>query len=118
MTEINNCFGIPGTVAKYIIRKTGEEIEVVAFNNESNGERSDKDWVTFIDSNRQEHIKEHLNIQLDLKASNGFNDTLEKLMKFSPQKQPSYLNVRLYETTKDLVINGFKDDIDTAFDLT
>ena len=38
------------TTYKSIIRKTEKEVEIVAFNQANNGERSDEDWVTYIDS--------------------------------------------------------------------
>ena len=53
--------------SKYIIRKTGEEVEIIDSEIRYRGDRSEYDWVTYIDSNDNEHIKEHLNLQLDFK---------------------------------------------------
>jgi hypothetical protein len=42
------------------------------------GDRTDEDWVTYIDSKGKEHIKESLNIQLDFKpvVNDTFNTEL------------------------------------------
>lgn len=53
----------------YVLRSTNEDVEVTSFNQVSKGERSHEDWVTYIDNNGVEHIKEHLNMELDFKAS-------------------------------------------------
>lgn len=51
---------------KMVIRKTGQEVEVVAHEVHDKGKRSDADWVTFIDKDGKEHIQEHMNLYLDL----------------------------------------------------
>lgn len=53
---------------KSILRSTGEEVEVIDFNLPNRGMRTEAkdltfeedDWVTYIDSNGNEHIREHL----------------------------------------------------------
>jgi hypothetical protein len=85
-----------------ILRSTGEKVEIVAFNNVEDGERNAGDWVTYIDSNGKEHIKEHLNIQLDFKPVT--DDTFKKLLDISKvNKYPSVRNNRIFELTKELV---------------
>ena len=113
----NKTFDVP-TMSKYIIRSTGEEVEVIDSNVVSRGERSDDDWVTYIDSKGVEHIKEHINLQLDFKYGKDFVDLFGKMFdtpKFEPTKFPSIDNNRLYELTKELVINRFMP-IDDAYD--
>ena len=64
-------------INKYIIRATGEEVEVIAYSQEDAGARSFTDWVTYIDSKGTEHIKEKgKNFKLDFKAT---TDVLEAL---------------------------------------
>lgn len=94
------------TTYKSIIRKTGEEVEIIAFNQPNNGERSDEDWITYIDSKGEEHIKEHLNLQLDFKPCDMFDKL--KSMWNTPTfntKFPSSCNIRYYDIVKELVIN-------------
>ena len=56
-------FAMPMT-GKSILRSTGEEVEIIDFEAKERGDRTDEDWVTYIDSNGKEHIRDHLNIQL------------------------------------------------------
>ena len=63
------------------------------------------DWVTYIDSEGKEHIKEHLNIQLDFKPV--VNDTWNKVFDFAKDnKMPTTRNCRIFEVAKELVKNG------------
>ena len=73
-------FMIPPIGSKSILRSTGEEVEIIDFEAKERGDRTDEDWVTYIDSNGKEHIKEHLNIQLDFKSV--VNDTYEDAQVF------------------------------------
>ena len=96
-------------VNEFILRSTGEEVEVIAFNLVENGARTNEDWVTYIDSKGKEHIKEPLSIQLDFKAKNNFTSMFNKA--FEHPKYPSIDNTRLYELTKELIIHrGFNVD--------
>lgn len=111
--EEKNQIGIP---AKYTLRKTGEEVEIVASNMPEYGARSEVDWVSYIDSNGAEHIKEHLNILFDFKASGGLADMFEKLMKpLEPVKLPEFdtWEIRRYELAKQFYVerNSIKDCI-------
>lgn len=105
-----------GLPIEYIYRKTGETVEVIAFNNPSNGERTDDDWVSFIDKDGKEHIKEHLNIQFDFKATGGISKIIENLFNppaISKLELPDIWESRKFELVKSLVIdNGY--DIDSA----
>ena len=85
-----------------VLRSTGEKVEIVAFRKVEDGERNVGDWVTYIDSNGKEHIKEPLNIQLDFKPVT--DDTFKKLLDVAKvNKYPSVRNNRIFELTKELV---------------
>ena len=102
MAELFNLPNYFGEI-KYIKRSTKEEVEVIAFELAEQGTRSDTDWVTYIDSEGKEHIKEHLNIQLDFKASNKMSKVFDSIFSNSSYQAPSLDNTRLFEVTKDLV---------------
>lgn len=105
MTEnsISSPLGLLGLSAMYTIRKTGEEVEVVASNMVECGARNEDDWVTYIDSEGKEHIKEHLNLSLDFKTTSAMANVFENL--YNPIKMPSTENIRLFEVTKSLVVD-------------
>lgn len=105
-----------GFTNKHTLRSTGEEVEVIASHLVESGARSDEDWVTYIDSEGKEHIKEHLNIQLDFKVSADIPDVFKKIfdpVKTGIPKFPSTKNNRLYEIVKQLVIE-YKYPVDKA----
>lgn len=93
---------------KSILRSTGEEVEIIDFEAKERGDRTDEDWVTYIDSKGSEHIKEHLNLQLDFKPV--VNDTWNKVFDFAKSnKMPTTRNCRIFEVAKELIINhGYK----------
>lgn len=96
------------TMSKYIIRSTGEEVEVIDSQVVNRGERSNDDWVTYIDSKGIEHIKEHLNLQLDFKYGKDFTDLFGKMFdtpKFEPMKFPSTENSRAFDVAKELIVH-------------
>ena len=98
-------FMIPPIGGKSILRSTGEEVEIIDAEIKERGARSDEDWVTYIDSNGEEHIKEHLNIQLDFKPV--VNDTWSKVFDLAKgNKMPTTRNSRIFEVAKELVIKG------------
>ena len=97
---------------KSILRSTGEEVEIIDFEAKERGDRTDEDWVTYIDSEGKEHIKEHLNIQLDFKPV--VNDTWSKVFDFAKDnKMPTTRNSRIFEVAKELVLK-FQCDIEEA----
>ena len=90
---------------KSILRSTGEEVEIIDFETKERGAHSDEDWVTYIDSKGSEHIREHLNIQLDFKPV--ANDTWSKVFDFAKDnKMPTTRNCRIFEVAKALVDHG------------
>ena len=93
-----NSFGIN---SKYILRSTGEEVEVITSNIVENGARHDNDWVSYIDSKGNEYIKEALNLQFDFKASSAMSKVFTKM--FDSPKYPSTENSRIFETAKELL---------------
>lgn len=98
-------FMIPPFGGKSILRSTGEEVEIIDNEVKERGARSEEDWVTYIDSNGNEHIKEHLNLQLDFKPV--INDTWNKVFDFAKgNKMPTTRNCRVFEVAKELVKNG------------
>lgn len=107
-------------VGKMTMRKTGEEVEVIAFEQKMDGARSDDDWVTYIDKNGKEHIREHLNLQLDFKAV--ANNVIERLLNEGLNKGiPSVKNQRVFDLAKEIFLNldGFEitDAVETAKEL-
>lgn len=111
-------FSLPGSLCKYLLRKTEEEVEVIDFEAKERGDRTDEDWVTYIDSKGKEHIREHLNSQLDFKPSDKLMDMFNKIMSPPEFKTmelpelPSSRNCRIFEVAKDLVIHkDYKIDV-------
>ncbi len=101
----NNTFMMPPIGGKSILRSTGEEVEIIYSEIKERGARSEEDWVTYIDSEGKEHIKEHLNNQLDFKPV--VNDTWNKAFDFAAKsKVPTTRNSRIFEVAKELVKNG------------
>lgn len=105
----------------YVLRSTNEEVEVTSFNQVSKGERSEEDWVTYIDKDGVEHIKEHLNMELDFKASDLMLKFLGEMFKAptfesKPIKLPDISVGRAFEVAKSLYVNGasVNDAIDEA----
>lgn len=98
---------------KSILRSTGEEVEIIDFEAKERGDRTDEDWVTYIDSNGKEHIKEHLNFQLDFKPV--VNDTWNKVFDFAKDnKIPTTRNSRIFEVAKTLYIDNCVYSIEDA----
>ena len=107
----SNTFMMP-IGGKSILRSTGEEVEIIDFEAKERGDRTDEDWVTYIDSDGKEHIKEHLNIQLDFKPI--VNDTWSKVFDFAKNnKMPTTRNCRIFEVAKELIIK-FQCDVEEA----
>lgn len=89
--------------SKCILRSTGEEVEIIDSGIKERGARSEEDWVSYIDSNNVEHIKEHLNIQFDFKPA--VTDTWSKVFgDFKTNKYPNIRNCRIFETAKSFIV--------------
>lgn len=100
---MENSFAMP-IGGKMVLRSTGEEVEIIDFEAKIRGDKADEDWVTYIDSKGKEHIKKHLNIQLDFKPI--MNDTFNKMFDFATNKMPTTRNCRIFEVAKELVKEG------------
>ena len=96
---------LPPFGSKSILRSTNEEVEIIDAEIKERGIRSEEDWVTYIDSEGKEHIREHLNIQLDFKPV--FTDTWNTMFDWAKtNKIPTTRNGRIFEVAKELVKNG------------
>ena len=94
---------------KYRLRKTDELVEIVAWETAEKGARSENDWVSYIDANDNEHIKEHLTLEWDFVIdspfekiiSGGFGSGLDK---YDPWE------ARRYELAKEYVLRDLARD--------
>ena len=97
----NNTYMIPPFGGKSILRSTGEQVEIIDSEIKERGARNDEDWVTYIDSKGEEHIKEKLNFQLDFKPANDMQSVFDRFMGDDWKKSmPSNMNARVYEVAK------------------
>lgn len=99
----SNTFMMP-IDGKSILRSTGEEVEIIDSQTKERGARSDEDWVTYIDSQGKEHIREHLNMQLDFKPIQ--NDLFNKMLDIAKPNYPTERNRRIFDVAKELYINS------------
>lgn len=80
---------------KYRLRKTDEPVEIVAWETAEKGARNESDWVSYIDADGNEHVKEHLTLEWDFVIdspfekiiSGGFGSGLDK---FDPWESRRY----------------------------
>ena len=101
---------IPPIFSKSILRSTGEEVEIIDSEIKERGIRSDEDWVTYIDSEGKEHIREHLNIQLDFKPVSM--DTWNSMFDWAKaNKMPNTRNCRIFEIAKELYKHNTDMDV-------
>lgn len=93
---------------KYRLRKTDELVEIIAWETADKGARNESDWVSYIDAQGVEHIKEHLTLEWDFVIDNplektlfgGFGDTLSKIDVWEPRR---------YELSKEFLLHGLAD---------
>lgn len=106
---------------KYILRSTGEEVEVIDFENKERGDRTEFDWVSYIDSKGKEHIKEKLNIQFDFKPQP--TDIFQKVFNAPVFKgMVTERNRRIFEVAKELYLSidrgyGINEAVEIATNL-
>ena len=86
---------------KYRLRKTDEQVEIVAWETAEKGARSENDWVSYIDSAGIEHIKEHLTLEWDFVIDSPFESLMSK---WEPTKLPEFdpWEARRYELVKGM----------------
>ena len=94
---------------KYRLRKTDELVEIVAWETADKGARSESDWVSYIDANGNEHVKEHLTLEWDFVIQTpfekGFMDAFTTdLPKFDVWE------ARRYELAKEYVLRDLARD--------
>ena len=97
---------------KYRLRKTDELVEIVAWETTDKGARSESDWVSYIDSEGVEHVKEHLTLEWDFVIQTPFEKVLaggfgSGLDKFDPWEG------RRYELVKEMYFD--REHYDVAF---
>lgn len=92
---------------KYRLRKTDEPVEIVAWETLEKGARSEGDWVSYLDAQGNEHVKEHLTLEWDFVIDSPFESLMSK---WEPTKFPEYDagEARRYELAKEFVM--VKDD--------
>lgn len=93
---------------KYRIRKTDEPVEIVAWETAEKGARSETDWVSYIDTNGVEHIKEHLTLEWDFVTESPFGGGLlsDALSKIDPWESRRYEMVQ-----KQVIENGLSVEL-------
>ena len=109
--ETNSLFPL-----KYRLRKTDEQVEIVAWETTVKGARSETDWVSYIDSHGNEHIMERLTLEWDFVIQTPFEKVLaggfeSGLDKFDPWE------TRRYDLVKEFVVRchkGLADAVEMA----
>lgn len=102
---------------KYRLRKTDEPVEIVAWETAVKGARADTDWVSYIDSQGNEHIMEHLTLEWDFVAEDPFSGGIlggltESIAKMDPWEQ------RRYDLAKEFMLKGHAVDERDAVAMT
>lgn len=100
---------------KYHLRKTDELVDVVAWETTEKGARNENDWVSYIDSHGNEHIKEHLTLEWDFVIQTpfekGFFDAIKPdLPTFDPWES------RRYELVKEMFLREWDSSVDSDVD--
>ena len=98
--ETSNLFTL-----KYRLRKTDEPVEIVAWETAEKGARSENDWVSYIDANGNEHIKEHLTLEWDFVTQDPFGGGIMSSLSDYIAKMDNW-EPRRYELAKEFVMNG------------
>jgi len=109
ITDLGVGYGNPFLPLEYTLRKTGEVVEIIAFEEKEKGARSDEDWVSYIDSKGEEHIKEHLTLSFDFKSTGKMMNLFDKLLetpKFEELPKFDVWESRLFDMTKSFVGKG------------
>ena len=93
---------------KYRLRKTDEPVEIVAWETAEKGARSENDWVSYIDADGNEHVKDHLTLEWDFVIDSPLDKMLKKL---EPTKLPEFdtWEQRRYELAKEFVVKGLAE---------
>ena len=98
---------------KYRLRKTDEPVEIVAWDTAEKGARSENDWVSYIDADGNEHVKEHLTLEWDFVIDSPFDSLMSK---WEPTKLPEFdvWEARRYELAKEFFFEEGVHNYDKA----
>lgn len=88
---------------KYRLRKTDELVEIVAWETADKGARSESDWVSYIDAQGNEHIKEHLTLEWDFVTDSPFEKIISGGFGSGLDKYDPW-DARRYELVKEFVM--------------
>lgn len=104
---------------KYRLRKTDEPVEIVAWETVEKGARNGNDWVSYIDTQGAEHIKEHLTLEWDFVVDNPFDKVLaggfgSGLDKFDPWEARRYELVKEMFFSNNYECSTVNDFVETA----
>lgn len=101
---------------KYRLRKTDEPVEIVAWDTAEKGARSESDWVSYIDADGNEHVKEHLTLEWDFVIDSPFDSLMSK---WEPTKLPEFdvWEARRYELVKEFILKRAVDTVPGAVEL-
>ena len=100
---------------KYRLRKTDEPVEIVAWDTLEKGARSYSDWVSYIDAQGNEHIKEHLTLEWDFVIDSPFDKVLSG--GFGSLDKLDIWESRRYELAKEFVVKGLAESACDAVDM-
>ena len=97
---------------KYRLRKTDEPVEIVAWETTVKGARNENDWVSYIDSQGNEHIMERLTLEWDFVIDSPFESMMKQ---FEPMKLPELdpWESRRFELVKEMYFD--REHYDVAF---
>lgn len=90
---------------KYRLRKTGEQVEIVAWETTVKGARNENDWVSYIDSMGNEHVMERLTLEWDFVIDSPFEKIISGGFGSGLDKYDPW-DGRRYELTKDFIMQG------------
>jgi len=96
----------------YLSRKTGEEVEIIAWETIDKGAKSENDWVSYIDSKGEAHIKEKGTLEWDFKINNPFNKCLDYTPKFP---EFDVWDSRKWDLIKEMIISDNYKHFDVDF---
>ena len=108
-------FASTSQAGRYILRKSGEMVEVIASFAAEPGARSGEDWVSYIDSNGGEHIKEALNLNFDFKSEDAWGDKMREILDLADIAHTDRWESRRYDMTFKFVSDGY--DVNKAVDM-
>jgi len=104
--ETNSLFPL-----KYRLRKTDEPVEIIAWDTLEKGARSHSDWVSYIDADGNEHIKEHLTLEWDFKVESPFGGGFGSSLLENTLNSLDPWEARRYELVKEMFFDSEHNDV-------